>query len=114
MSCGFFATAVLNINNIRDIESDTKAGKKTIPARLGKETAIKYHWFLLTCGMLCAILYIIQNPNNSYAWVVLLSFPLFFLNGIYVAFLLFPDPMLKQMALSTLFFVILFGVGQLI
>ena len=27
LSCGFFSIAVLNINNIRDIESDRKAGK---------------------------------------------------------------------------------------
>ena len=42
-----FATAVLNINNIRDIESDRKAGKLSIPVRLGKTLAVRYHWILI-------------------------------------------------------------------
>ena len=39
LSCGFFATAVLNVNNIRDIESDTAAGKRSIPVRIGRPAA---------------------------------------------------------------------------
>ena len=46
-SVGFFATGVLNINNIRDIETDAKTGKNSIPVRLGRARAIQYHWFLL-------------------------------------------------------------------
>lgn len=34
-SLGFFATAVLNINNIRDLRSDELAGKRSVPVRLG-------------------------------------------------------------------------------
>jgi 1,4-dihydroxy-2-naphthoate polyprenyltransferase len=114
LSCGLFATGVLNINNIRDIESDTRAGKRTIPSRLGKSKAIIYHWCLLLGGMICAILYIFQTQLLHYQWISFLAFPLFFINGIKVSRLQNPDPMLKQMALSTLLFVILFGVGQLI
>ncbi|HEY1056688.1 MAG TPA: 1,4-dihydroxy-2-naphthoate polyprenyltransferase [Emticicia sp.] len=112
LSCGFFATGVLNINNIRDIESDTRAGKKTIPARLGRETAIKYHWFLLIAGMVSILLFSILK--EQYALVYVLCFPLFFINGIKVSKLPNPDPMLKQMSLSTLAFVLLFGIGQLL
>jgi 1,4-dihydroxy-2-naphthoate octaprenyltransferase len=111
LSCGFFATGVLNINNIRDIESDTRAGKKTIPARLGRETAIKYHWFLLITGM--ASILIFSVLKEQYAILYVLCFPLFFINGIKVSKLPNPDPMLKQMSLSTLAFVLLFGIGQL-
>ncbi len=111
LSCGFFATGVLNINNIRDIESDTRAGKKTIPARLGRETAIKYHWFLLIAGM--ASILVFSMLKEQYAILYVLCFPLFFINGIKVSTLPNPDPMLKQMSLSTLAFVLLFGIGQL-
>lgn len=110
LSCGFFATGVLNINNIRDIESDTRAGKKTIPARLGRETAIKYHWFLLIAGMASILLFSILK--EQYIILYVLCFPLFFINGIKVSKLPNPDPMLKQMSLSTLAFVLLFGIGQ--
>jgi 1,4-dihydroxy-2-naphthoate octaprenyltransferase len=98
----------LNINNIRDIESDTRAGKKTIPARLGKQKAIVYHWVLLGLGMLSILIFSILQGENKYYYIVV--FPLFFLNGIKVARLPNPDPMLKQMALSTLLFVLLFGL----
>jgi 1,4-dihydroxy-2-naphthoate polyprenyltransferase len=114
LSCGFFATGVLNINNIRDIESDTRAGKRTIPARLGKKNAIIYHWALLFSGMICAVLYVFNSQLIGYKCIMLLAFPLFFLNGIKVSRLQNPDPMLKQLALSTLVFVILFGVGQIL
>ena len=40
-SCGLFAVGVLNINNIRDIESDKATGKNSIPVRLGREKAIR-------------------------------------------------------------------------
>ncbi|MFD2523135.1 1,4-dihydroxy-2-naphthoate polyprenyltransferase [Emticicia soli] len=110
LSCGFFATGVLNINNIRDIESDTRAGKKTIPARLGRQTAIRYHWFLLIAGMASILLFSILK--EQYIILYVLCFPLFFINGIKVSKLPNPDPMLKQMSLSTLAFVLLFGIGQ--
>ena len=36
---GFYATAVLLVNNIRDIDTDTKAGKNTLPVRLGRKAS---------------------------------------------------------------------------
>ncbi len=111
LSCGLFATGVLNINNIRDIESDTRAGKKTIPSRLGKQNAIVYHWFLIGLGMLSILMFSFLQAENKYYYMI--CFPLFFLNGIKVSRLPNPDPMLKQMALSTLVFVILFGLTQI-
>jgi 1,4-dihydroxy-2-naphthoate octaprenyltransferase len=37
---GCFATAVLLINNIRDIETDRKSGKKTLSTRIGKTASL--------------------------------------------------------------------------
>ncbi|VFS36689.1 1,4-dihydroxy-2-naphthoate octaprenyltransferase [Enterobacter cancerogenus] len=34
-ACGLLATAVLNINNLRDIDSDRVNGKNTLAVRLG-------------------------------------------------------------------------------
>jgi len=39
-AAGFFAAAVLLVNNIRDIEQDTQAGKTTLAVRLGRKPAI--------------------------------------------------------------------------
>jgi 1,4-dihydroxy-2-naphthoate octaprenyltransferase len=116
LSCGFFSIAVLNINNIRDIESDRSAGKFSIPVRIGREKAILYHWILLLSGILCAIIFVSMNFRSPVQFLFLLSAPLLIMNGKKVSSLPSEqlDPMLKQMALSTLLFVLLFGVGSLI
>jgi 1,4-dihydroxy-2-naphthoate octaprenyltransferase len=116
-SVGLFATGVLNVNNIRDIETDTMTGKKSIPARLGLPLAIRYHWGLLLTGMVCALAYsfLTDAPLTGYLYV--LSFPLFVLNGRAVATHKNPAELnarLGQLALSTLLFVVLFGVGQVL
>lgn len=116
MSCGLFSIAVLNINNIRDIESDREAGKFSIPVRIGKEKAALYHWALLLMGLASAVVYTIINYQSPWQFLFLLSAPLLVKNGISISrkpsYEL--DPYLKQMALSTLLFVILFGVGLLL
>ncbi|MFM7854907.1 MAG: 1,4-dihydroxy-2-naphthoate octaprenyltransferase, partial [Flammeovirgaceae bacterium] len=66
MSCGLFSIAVLNINNIRDIESDKAAGKFSIPVRIGKEKATTYHWLLLIGGLACAVAYTLLNYQSPW------------------------------------------------
>lgn len=113
-SCGLFAVGVLNINNIRDIESDKLTGKQSVPVRIGREKAVIYHWGLLIVGMFCSIIYLFLHLGSVTQWLFILSFPLFIRNGLAVSRLTNPrelDPYLKQMALSTLFFVLLFGIG---
>lgn len=114
-TCGLFSVAVLNINNIRDISSDKKAGKQSLPVRIGRERAVKYHWFLLIGGIATAVLYVLFTSDSPWQWLFLFTVPLFVKNGLTVSRL--PahqlDPYLKQMALSTLIFVILYGTGQL-
>jgi 1,4-dihydroxy-2-naphthoate octaprenyltransferase len=116
LSCGLFSIGVLNINNIRDIESDKKAGKFSIPVRIGKEKAVAYHWFLLITGLTCAVVYNIATYQSPFQFLFLLSAPLFIRNGVVVQQKQTQalDPYLKQMALSTLLFVILFGLGVLL
>ena len=117
ISCGFFAIAVLNVNNIRDIQSDTKAGKRSIPVRIGRDKAVVYHWGLLAGGMLSALTFVLLDFSSFYQLIFLVTIPLIIKNGRAVATLTKPkdlDPFLKQMALTTLLFVLTFGIGQLI
>jgi 1,4-dihydroxy-2-naphthoate polyprenyltransferase len=116
-SCGLFAAAVLNINNIRDIESDRRAGKRSVPVRLGRQKAVVYHWLLLGLGMVCALTYVFADFRNGYQFLFLISFPLLIANGLAVSRKQKPselDPYLKKMALTTLLFVLSFGIGQLL
>jgi 1,4-dihydroxy-2-naphthoate octaprenyltransferase len=116
LSCGFFSMGVLNVNNIRDIESDRKAGKFSIPVRIGRANAIKYHWFLIIAGVSTAVLYTLVTSRSPWQWLFLLSLPLFIHNGIAVSGKPSDhlDPYLKQMAISTLLFVVLFGLGLIL
>ena len=113
LSCGFFSIAVLNINNIRDIDSDRKAGKFSVPVRIGREKAILYHWFLLFAGITSSMIYTVLNFRSTAQLIFLLTIPLFIKNGIAIQSKPSSalDPYLKQMAISTLLFVLLFGLG---
>ncbi len=116
ISMGLFATAVLNVNNIRDIESDKAAGKMSIPVRIGKKKAIVYHIVLLSIGILAAFIYVYSLPFNlSRLWALLALWPLFsnakaVLQKSSAQEL---DPYLKQMALTSLGFMVLFGMSIL-
>ena len=116
-SLGCFATAVLNVNNIRDIRSDKLAGKITLPVRLGPEPARYYHWLLLMVGFVTAAGYVLLAYRSPWQWLFLLTAPLLLRNGLQVWRRREPgqlDPLLKQMALTTLAFTLLFGIGQLL
>ena len=114
---GCFATAVLNVNNIRDIVSDKLAGKITVPVRLGPQHARRYHWLLLGLGVGAAVVYVALTYHSPWQWLFVLSLPLFLFNGRQVwarQESMHLDPLLKQMAMSTLVFTLLFGLGQVI
>ncbi len=111
-ACGLMAVAVLNINNIRDIKSDTLAGKRSIPVRLGREGAVKYHMIILVLAFLCALFYILLNYKGIRQFAFLVIIPLMIKNYIAVkskADSMQLDPYLKQMAITTLLFVIIYG-----
>ncbi len=117
LSCGFFSTAVLNVNNIRDLKTDELAGKRSIPVRLGRARAVAYHWTLLGVGILCSVAYGWLNYDIYYQWLFLLCLPLLIQNGRAVQHRRTAaelDPYLKQMALTTLLYVVTFGVGLLL
>mgnify|MGYP006289235983 CR=1 FL=1 len=117
LSCGLFSTAVLNVNNIRDIRTDKAAGKRSIPVRLGRDKAVTYHWLLLALGVGFSVLYVLLRFESWWQFLFLLTLPLLIKNGRAVAREKTSqalDPYLRQMALTTLLYVLTFGIGQLI
>ena len=48
---GLLSVAVLNLNNMRDIENDRIAGKNTLVVKMGLDKAKKYHQFLLVIAL---------------------------------------------------------------
>jgi len=117
LSCGLLATGVLNINNIRDIESDESAGKNSIPVRIGRKNAVIYHWMLLLGSIVFASIYTWYNFVSYTQLMFLLTLPLLFINAKAVKVHTDAnaiDPYLKQLALSTLAFVLTFGLGLIL
>jgi 1,4-dihydroxy-2-naphthoate octaprenyltransferase len=116
-SCGLLAAAVLNVNNIRDIASDKKAGKRSIPVRLGKTKATIYHWFLMAMAVVASLVYVLINYHSPAQFLFLITTPLLIFNGTKVSLgrdAVQLDPLLRQMAISTLLFIITFGIGNLL
>ena len=114
-SIGLFSVAVLNLNNIRDITSDKIAGKRSIPVRIGRKKAVIYHWGLLLGGFSSTLIYVLINFSSPIQLLFTLVLPLLIINGKAVKTKSQPmelDPYLKQMTLTTLSFVLLFGIGQ--
>ncbi|WKV12580.1 1,4-dihydroxy-2-naphthoate polyprenyltransferase [Marivirga harenae] len=115
-SCGLFATGVLNINNIRDIKSDKAAGKNSIPVRIGMDKAKVYHGLIIISGLISSIIFLLLT--NNYKTILYLFF-CYFLFGKHLSNMYKAntsqefDPQLKILALSTLLFVILFGISIL-
>ncbi len=110
---GCFSTAVLNLNNMRDIESDSLGAKNTLVVKLGIDKAKKYHAFLLLFGMCCAIVFTVINYREPLQLLYLIAFVPFLFN-IKTVFKnkspMLLDGELKKVALSTFLFAILFSI----
>ncbi len=110
---GFFSAAVLNLNNMRDIESDKKHSKKTLVVSLGISKAKIYHYSLLILAMISAISYTFLKYQSPKQFIFLIAFIPILLNikTVYLnkeSKLL--DSELKKVALSTFLFALLFGI----
>ena len=115
ITLGCFSTAVLNINNLRDIESDAQAGKNTLVVKMGAEAGRWYHLFLLFAGWGAAAWYILKfstpgAPSTRFLFLAAAPFMLF--DGV----LIFRnsdarslDPFLKKLAIGTFCFSVMFG-----
>lgn len=113
-SIGFFSTAVLNLNNLRDMENDRNSKKWTLPLLLGYQGGRIYHLTLILGGLLLTALYIGLNGVGSWSFLpFLLLLPL----GRHLYRVQRSpggkalDPELKIVALSTFFFALLLVIG---
>jgi len=113
VTIGALSTGVLNVNNLRDIDSDKVAGKYSIPVRIGERKAKIYHVLLLAFGLDTLWIYAFFN---NWSYYFLLGFPFIFYH-IYISWVTDRenyDPLLKQLALSTFLLSLLCLVGGII
>ena len=114
---GVFASGVLNLNNMRDHISDAKAGKNTLVVKIGLTKAKQYHTALIVSGFVSALIYVILVFASTMQLFFILSIPLFRKHVVTAMHIDEPrdfDPLLKQLALSTFLFSILFAIGVIV
>ncbi|WP_298953028.1 1,4-dihydroxy-2-naphthoate octaprenyltransferase [uncultured Nonlabens sp.] len=135
ITVGLLSVAVLNLNNMRDIESDKKAGKNTIVVKMGLAKAKLLHYAFVILAFICAVYITVYSYNiqifaadNNMKWKLanenyyliaflpLLAFIPLFIHLFKVKRTTSPallDPELKKVALSTFLFAILCIVSSL-
>lgn len=116
-ACGLLATAVLNINNLRDIDNDKANGKNTLAVRLGPIWARRYHFMLLAGATLCLFVFALIYAHSWHGWLFVLAVPLLYRHAMYVLHhptAIAMRPMLENMVKSALLTNILFAIGILL
>ncbi len=119
LSVGLFAAGVLNLNNMRDIETDRAAGKNTLAGKMGLSMARLYQLLLLFQGWLAAIFFVLlQAPVTcSRSFLFAATLPLMAETAWKGWKAKTPaefDRLLKPLALQTVLFALLMGIGLLI
>lgn len=112
--CGLLSVAVLNINNLRDINQDREAGKNTLIVRIGSQNGRKYHIVLLVLAVASYLIFAISEFKNWYSFVFLLALPLLIKHARFIYLHKEPKelyPILGQMAGLALITNILFSIG---
>jgi 1,4-dihydroxy-2-naphthoate polyprenyltransferase len=76
VSIGCLATAILVVNNIRDIETDRRAGKRTLAVRIGRDATRRLYLALVGVAYLTLLITLLANDGPWWAALGFLSLPL--------------------------------------
>jgi 1,4-dihydroxy-2-naphthoate octaprenyltransferase len=76
VAVGFLSTAILVVNNIRDVDTDARAGKRTLAVRLGRERARALYVALVVGGYLVLPVALAASGFSAYPMLAWVTFPL--------------------------------------
>ena len=109
---GCFSVGVLNVNNIRDMETDA-ANRVTVAIRLGERKAKIYQTVLIVLGWILMLAYCQLRMFSWWHYLFVLTLPLFILHlrGVWKRTGKHLDPMLPLLVMSTFLFCLLAGIG---
>jgi 1,4-dihydroxy-2-naphthoate octaprenyltransferase len=117
VALGLLSVGVLNLNNMRDINSDANAGKITLAVKLGRDRAKKYHYFLIVGAMSITAIFSIVYYVEPYNFLYLIAFIPLVIHVKKIKVANQPndfDSQLKVLALSTFLFALLLGIGYIL
>ncbi len=103
---GMMSIAVLNLNNMRDIDNDKIAGKNTLIVKFGSKFGLMYQRFLLIGGLILVHVFMIFVLKNKFPIIITLAYGFLFVHLKYLKNVANPreiDTELKKIALLTFF-----------
>jgi len=111
---GVYSAAVLTLNNLRDVETDAIAGKRTLVVRFGYKWGRGYFKALLIIGNVLSLLFALYwaaLDGNQYLLLFHIAFGVLLSRVVFIRFArardsLALDALLKPMALMTLLYCI--------
>ena len=113
---GFLSNAVLNINNMRDMENDRASGKSSLVVKIGLKKAFVYHCLLIGGAFICLTVYLVLHYAAWYSYLFWLLFPIFLKDLIAIKKTTpeLLDPFLGRQVKHSFLLVVVFGVLLLV
>jgi len=110
IAIGALSAGVLNLNNLRDSESDRSSGKNTLVVQIGYANGVRYHLLLCALAFACMLVFVLLQQSPVIYGICLLPFVAVAVHLRTVLRAKDPaslDPELKKLALSTFFMALL-------
>lgn len=117
ITIGLLSIAVLNLNNMRDIDSDKLSGKETLAVRLGSKNAKVYHFSIIIAAIIVSALFGVLYYTSPYVFMYFIAYIPLTIHLRTVWSVKDPkkfDPELKKVALSTFLLATLMAIGFLL
>ena len=76
ISVGFLATAILVVNNVRDLETDRRAGKMTLAVRMGRSNAVALYRMLVLGAFVVLPIALAGGEASALPLIGLLALPM--------------------------------------
>ncbi|MFN8323555.1 MAG: hypothetical protein U0T74_12915 [Chitinophagales bacterium] len=102
---------------MRDRESDAIAGKNSLVVKIGIDNAKKYHTTLIILGFVSSLVFVTMHFTSTMQFLFIITMPIFRKHIAAVWKINNPadfDPLLKQLAIGTFIFSLLFSAGIII
>jgi 1,4-dihydroxy-2-naphthoate octaprenyltransferase len=76
LAVGFLVTAILVVNNVRDIETDQRAGKRTLAVRIGRRRTRRLYAALLAAAFVAVPVTLLATGESAWGLLALGAAPL--------------------------------------
>ena len=117
ITVGLLSVGVLNLNNMRDIDSDKQSNKLTLAVKMGHKKSKIYHLFLIIGAIVSSLLFVILYYSSFFNLLCVLAYIPLIIHIKSIIKAKTPadfDSQLKVLALTTFAFSLLLGFGYIL